>query len=95
MTTIRKQMMHLLSENRYRAKEISQALGIPEKEVSDHLRHIALTVGRLGRKLSIEPAMCLSCEYLFRDRKRLSKPGKCPRCKGQHIREPRYHICER
>ena len=86
--------MQLLAGGPHRAKEISQELGIPEKEVFDHLHHIALTLDRHGKKLRIEPATCLSCGYVFRKRKRFGKPGKCPLCKGQHIREPRYHICD-
>jgi predicted Zn-ribbon and HTH transcriptional regulator len=93
--TLRQQMVQLLAEGRYRAREISQELGIREKEVYDHLPHIARSLEHRAQKLMVEPASCLSCGYLFRKRGRFEKPGKCPLCKAQHIREPRYYIAGR
>ena len=93
--TIRQQIMVLLAEGPYRAKEISQALGIPEKEVADHLHHIGRTLGHRRGELGIEPATCLSCGYVFRKRRRLKKPGRCPKCKEEQIREQQDLISER
>lgn len=94
MLTIRQQMTELLRRGSYRAKEISQELGIREKEVYDHLRHISRTLVHHPGRLTIDPAVCLSCGYIFRKRRRFGKPGRCPRCRDQHIQEPRYRIDE-
>ena len=85
-------MIILLLENEYSAHDLSMALRIREKEVCDHLTHIRRSVVSQKRKLSIMPAQCLECRYVFRDRGRLSKPGRCPRCKGEHIQDPKYRI---
>ncbi len=92
LLTTRQQIVVLLSQDRHRAKGISQELSIREKEVYDHLEHIARTVARQKQRLLIEPSRCLSCGYIFKERKRFAKPGRCPRCRDEHIREPSYYI---
>jgi hypothetical protein len=31
---------------------------------------------------------------VFKDRTRFTKPGRCPRCKGGHLEQPRYEIIQ-
>jgi len=71
---------------------LSQMLGIREKEVYDHISHIQHTAGTHKKKLPVTPAHCMECGYVFEDRKRVTKPGRCPRCRGEHIEDPRYRI---
>ncbi|NIN00932.1 MAG: ArsR family transcriptional regulator [candidate division Zixibacteria bacterium] len=93
MQTIRKQMIVLLSKKEMSARELSQAVGIREKEVYEHLSHIARSVAAQGEKLNIRPSRCLVCGYVFQDRKRFTRPSRCPRCKRSHIQEPTYRVC--
>ncbi|MGA2404003.1 MAG: ArsR family transcriptional regulator [Syntrophobacteraceae bacterium] len=53
MSTIRREIMSLLSEAEYGAKSISQILRISEKEVYDHLGHIGRSVKSQNRTLKI------------------------------------------
>jgi predicted Zn-ribbon and HTH transcriptional regulator len=92
METIRQQMIVLLTEKEMSARELSQAIGIREKEVYEHLPHIARSVAVQKQKLIIQPAQCLGCGYVFKDRKRFTRPGRCPQCKQSHLDEPRYLI---
>jgi predicted Zn-ribbon and HTH transcriptional regulator len=92
METIRQQMIVLLSDREMSAREVSQSIGISEKEVYEHLPHIARSLAAQGKKLIIEPAECLACGYVFKDRKRFTRPGRCPRCKKSHLDEPKYRI---
>jgi predicted Zn-ribbon and HTH transcriptional regulator len=92
METIRQQMILLLTEQELSARELSQSLGIREKEVYDHLPHIARSVAARKQKLIIQPAQCLGCGYVFKDRTRFTRPGRCPHCKKTHLDEPRYRI---
>ncbi|MDY6837797.1 MAG: transcriptional regulator [Thermodesulfobacteriota bacterium] len=85
-------MILLLSEGEWTARDLSQTLSIPEKEVSSHLSHIARSVARQHKRLHVVPSSCLSCGYIFDTRKRFTRPGRCPRCKGERIRAPKYHI---
>ncbi len=92
MQTIRQSIVALLSESECSARDISQALRIAENEVYTHLSHIARSLASKNGRLQITPAHCLQCGYTFGDRKRFTKPSRCPRCKGEHIEEPKYRV---
>ena len=93
MKTIRQQMMELLAEKEMSARQLSQAVRIREKEVYEHLLHIAQTLSTKRKRLVIRPAQCLACGYVFQNRKRFTRPGRCPQCKKSYIQEPTYRIC--
>ena len=91
--TIRQQIFVLLQQEKAGSRDISQALGLPEKEVFYHLEHIARTALRLGYHLRTEQeAVCLTCGYIFKARRRFTPPGRCPHCRATHISEPLYHL---
>ena len=92
MPTLRQKIISLLLENELSAREISGEVGIAEKEVSEHLVHIARSVSSQGKKVLITPAQCLACGYEFEDRKRFTRPGRCPKCKKSHLLSPRFCI---
>ena len=77
------------------ARELSREVGIREKEVCDHLAHIARTLAGKGQELSIRPARCLSCDFVFKNRRRFTRPGRCPRCKNSHLQSPSFYIDDR
>ena len=94
MQTVRQQMIALLSQGVHSARGLSQMLRIQEKEVYGHLSHIARSVVSQRQRLVVIPSRCLVCGYVFDKRKRLTRPGRCPRCKGERIEEPRYQVVE-
>jgi predicted Zn-ribbon and HTH transcriptional regulator len=90
--TIRQQIIEFLSNKEMGGRELSQSVGIREKEVYEHLSHIARSVNARRKKLIIIPSRCLECGYIFEDRKRFSPPSRCPRCKSEHIQDPTYRV---
>jgi predicted Zn-ribbon and HTH transcriptional regulator len=92
MKTVRQQMITMLTAAPMDLRELSQALRISEKEVKGHLPHIAKSVSARNGRLTVIAAHCDSCNYAFADRKRLSPPGKCPRCKKSRIQGPWYRV---
>jgi predicted Zn-ribbon and HTH transcriptional regulator len=92
--TTRQQMFELLGERDMSARELSQEVGIREKEVYVHLPHIARSAAAQSKKLIIRPFSCLVCGYVFKDRRRFTRPSRCPRCKKTHLQEPLYRVCE-
>lgn len=94
MQTIRRQMSMLLKEMELSAKDLSQRLKIREKEVFEHLVHLKRSMAAQKKELIVIPARCMECGYLFQGRSRFTSPGRCPRCKGEHIEDPRYRIDE-
>ena len=92
MPTIRQKIISLLSEAEMSAREISGQIGIPEKEVTEHLAHIARSVSRQDKKMMMTPAICLACGYGFENRQRFTRPGRCPQCKKSRIQSPTFRI---
>ena len=92
MQTVRQQITEFLTNGELDARELSQELGIKEKEVVEHLSHIARTLAVQGKKLAIRPAECLLCGYVFEKRQRFTRPGRCPRCKKSHLQSPVFYI---
>ncbi len=93
MSTLRQAMKELLAEQPRSSLELSQLLSQSEKEVLDHLSHLARAPGP-GRRFQIIPAVCKNCGFVFRKRDRLTRPSRCPLCQHQSISRPRFALVE-
>lgn len=90
--TLRQKMFLLLQKERQDARSLSQQLKIPEKEVSAHMTHVAISARQRGQKLRIISSECFKCGFSFKHRNRLTKPSRCPRCRGTHISAPAFEV---
>jgi predicted Zn-ribbon and HTH transcriptional regulator len=90
--TIRRDILEILKEKALTIKDISKIVKIPEKTVVEHLEHISKTITHEGFFLKVTPASCLHCGFIFKKRDRMRKPGKCPICRSEHIKEPLFKI---
>jgi predicted Zn-ribbon and HTH transcriptional regulator len=91
--TPRQQIRDLLTDKLFSARELAQLVGIPERQVEDHLTHILKTVGRdRTKQFLMTPSECLDCGFVFRDRQRLTCPSRCPKCHREGISPPRFEI---
>ena len=91
MNTIRQLLKELLEEETLSSLELSQRLALPEKEVLNHLSHIARAPGP-GYRFQMTPAVCKSCGFAFKKRERLTTPSRCPICQHESIRRPRFAL---
>ncbi|MBI5848296.1 MAG: ArsR family transcriptional regulator [Nitrospirae bacterium] len=90
--TIRKEILSLLKDQTLSAMELSAEVHISEKDVSEHLEHIGRSTHKTGHHLTVIPAECTKCGFIFRKRERLKKPGRCPICHGEKIQEPLFTL---
>ena len=90
--TVRQRIIAALEEGPLSGRDISGHVGIPEREVYDHLEHIRTTLHRSGRKLTVQPAECAHCGFVFEKRERLTKPGKCPVCRKGPVHSPLFLV---
>ena len=90
--TVRSALRQVLRERPLTAREISARVGISEKEVSGHLEHVARSLRHSSERLRVEPAQCLACAFVFKERTRLTKPSKCPVCRSERVDPPRFVI---
>jgi hypothetical protein len=90
--TARAAIARLLRDRPLDAREISSYVGLPEKEVCIHLEHIKKSLPRQRERFVVQPPECRKCGFVFSKRERLSRPGRCPRCRGESISPPLFSI---
>ena len=90
--TIRQNIISLLSGQELDARDLSQELGLKEKEIYEHLVHVEQSVAASRGRFVITPSQCLLCGYVFEDRRRLTRPGRCPQCRRPKLQNPSFRI---
>jgi transcriptional regulator len=70
---------------------IAREMGLNRGDVEDDLRHALRSAAASGYRIAVIPARCKSCGFVFDDG-RLTKPGRCPSCKGSRLFEPQIQL---
>ena len=84
--TTRQRIIDLIMGTRLSSYQLAQVLGIPERQVEAHLTHVVKTIARdKTRRFTLDPARCQDCDFVFCDRRRLTRPSRCPRCRSEAI----------
>jgi predicted Zn-ribbon and HTH transcriptional regulator len=92
--TVREAIRRVLLAGAATAQDLSAEVGVREKEVPEHLSHLARSLPHRGERLVVEPASCVGCGFTFADRARLTRPGACPRCRSTRIDPPAFRIAK-
>ncbi|MCP3136159.1 transcriptional regulator [Pyxidicoccus xibeiensis] len=74
------------------SKDLSGLVGISEKDVAEHLVHLEMSLKAQGLRLEVLPASCIGCGFAFKERKRLTRPGACPKCRSTRIDPPAFRV---
>jgi hypothetical protein len=90
--TLRRKIIALLNDREMDARSLSEELQVKEKEVYEHLIHVERSVQAAGGKFILTPSECLLCGYVFEARRRLTRPGRCPKCRRSKIMNPSFRI---
>jgi predicted Zn-ribbon and HTH transcriptional regulator len=90
--TVRASLRAELVSGERTAAGLSSAVGIREKDVAEHLEHLAKSLQAEGGRLIVTPAECLKCGFRFKTRKRLTTPGRCPQCSSERIGPAAFSI---
>ena len=83
--TIRQEILNHLENAPMTVREISQSVGILEKDVYHHLTFIEKSVRHQKKRIHVESCYCMNCGFQFKNRKTFKKPGKCPGCRDGRI----------
>jgi transcriptional regulator len=89
--TVRRDLVKILSIEPRSVSSVARELGLPRGDAEDHLRHAIRSAEAAGHTIIIEPARCRRCAFVFGGEK-LSKPGKCPECRGTRLYEAQIRI---
>ena len=91
--TFRRDLLKKLTAQPRSVSSIARELGLKRGDVDDDFRHLIRSARAAGHQVAIEPARCRACGFTFGEEK-LSKPGKCPVCRGTRIFEAQVSISE-
>jgi predicted Zn-ribbon and HTH transcriptional regulator len=83
----RRHLIDLLSYEPRSVSSLARELGMTRGDVEDDLRHALRSARAAGHHVEVIPARCKSCDFVFSEDK-LSKPSRCPQCKGTRLFEP-------
>jgi predicted Zn-ribbon and HTH transcriptional regulator len=89
--TIRKELLDRIAGHPRSVSSLARELGLKRGDAEDDLRHALRSAEAAGYRVEIVPARCRSCGFTF-DTRKLSKPGKCPECRGTRLFEPQISI---
>jgi len=89
--TLRKHLIEVLSAEPRSVSRLARELRLPRADVEDALRHMLRSARAAGHRIVVLPARCRSCGFIF-DEDKLTKPGKCPSCRGSRIFEPQISL---
>ena len=87
----RRDLIALLTIQPRSVSSLARELGLGRGDVEDDLRHAFRSARAAGHRIMVEPARCRGCGFTFGDDK-LSKPGKCPECRGTRLYEAQVRI---
>ena len=87
----RRHLIDLLTYEPRSISSLAREFGSRRSELEDDLRHAIRSARAQGHQVRVIPARCKSCDFLF-DEDKLSKPSRCPACKGTRLFEPMLQI---
>jgi predicted Zn-ribbon and HTH transcriptional regulator len=89
--TRRQQIARLLRESPRTVLELSRIVKSPVKSVLIDLEHVRRGL-KEGDRWTVIPAECQGCGFVFRERERLNRPSRCPKCRSEEILEGAFGI---
>jgi len=87
----RRDLIAILSAGPRTASSLARELGLRRGDMDAELQHVIRSAQASGYVVVVEPARCKSCGFTF-DETKLTKPSKCPSCRGSRLFEPLLRI---
>ena len=87
----RRDVIALLKASPRTASSLARELGLRRTEMDEELGPSLRSAQAAGHAVLVEPARCRACGFVF-DTNRLTKPSKCPACRGTRVFEPLVRI---
>ena len=91
VTTRRRRLLDLLTHEPRSASSLAREMGLRRDDVEEDLGHALRTAAAEGHTIEVIPARCKDCGFTFAP-DRLTKPGRCPACKGGRLFERQIRI---
>jgi predicted Zn-ribbon and HTH transcriptional regulator len=87
----RRELLNILTIQPRSVSSVARELGLKRGDVEEDLAHVIRSARAAGHRVVVQPARCRACGFTFGEDK-LSKPGKCPACRGTWLYEAQISI---
>lgn len=94
MKTERQMMFNALVRELYSLRELKLKYKLTLQEAKDEVEHIFKTAKTKGYSIKVVPAECSACKFIFENRKKVTAPSRCPKCKSERVLEPLFRLIE-
>lgn len=74
--------------------ELSGRLKATERDIAAAIPHVEKSVEASGGRFLTLPPECAACGFVFQERTRATKPGRCPECRATRVRQARFVVEE-
>lgn len=88
--TRRQEIITLLEKEERSAQDLANHFRMELKFIVEDLLHIKRSIK--PRKMVILPAQCKGCGFIFKERSKIKRPSRCPKCKHERIQESLFRI---
>ncbi len=88
--TRREEIIEKLSKRAESAYQLANYYKVELKEILEDLDHMAKSTK--PRKLKQIPARCKHCGFIYKERSKVKKPSRCPRCRSERIQAQLFRI---
>lgn len=87
--TDRERLRDLLPRGTFTLEQMADVLDEPVHAVVDDLRHVRESH---ADRFEMLPPECDACGFVYRDRRRVDRPSRCPECRGERISGPWFSM---
>lgn len=88
--TLRQSIADLLKRQEMSVSQLAKSLEVKFSEIESALEHIEKSIR--PKKIKSRAAFCQQCGFVFRERRKYSRPSRCPECKSEWIKEASFTI---
>ncbi|HEY8943921.1 MAG TPA: transcriptional regulator [Polyangiaceae bacterium] len=93
--TVRRAILDALRGDPLSIRELAARVGVRERDLGEHLEHLARSLRNSGERFIVLPPRCVPCGFVFEQRERLTKPSRCARCRSERVQPARFRVDER
>lgn len=90
MPSRRELIVSFLEGDKWSAQDLANYFKIELREILDDLTHLKRSIKH--GKLIVEPAFCKTCGFIFKERSKVKRPCRCPKCKAERVEAPLFRI---
>ncbi|PIN78952.1 hypothetical protein COV16_05290 [Candidatus Woesearchaeota archaeon CG10_big_fil_rev_8_21_14_0_10_34_8] len=80
--TRRKEIIEILKKHKISVQELTNIYKTEISEIMEDVDHIKTS---FKQKFKTKPPQCNFCGFVYKERSKIKKPSRCPKCKHEDI----------